>query len=186
MGPTWGPSGADRTQEGPMLAPRTLLFGLLSVSEFHGFIKNTSPFSGSRIIIRYKRWFKLCPLTKLSGDLAEYKFTSLIRTVYCKLSTSILRIFSINGIANILPKWKRLNRGMISWPYYFIYGLIYGFIETIKPASNDFECICEQSWKDQCSMEVYNTIIRTKSYCSKLLTKLVITTKNFFYIRYAT
>ena len=21
MGPTWGPSGADRTQEGPMLAP---------------------------------------------------------------------------------------------------------------------------------------------------------------------
>ena len=56
----------------------------------------------------------------------------------------------------------------------------------LKPASNDFECICEQSWKDQCSMEVYNTIIRTKSYCSKLLTKLVITTKNFFYIRYAT
>ena len=25
MGPTWGPSGADRTQVGPMLAPRTLL-----------------------------------------------------------------------------------------------------------------------------------------------------------------
>ena len=27
MGPTWGPSGADRTQEGPMLAPWTLLSG---------------------------------------------------------------------------------------------------------------------------------------------------------------
>ena len=27
MGPTWGPSGADRTQVGPTLAPRTLLFG---------------------------------------------------------------------------------------------------------------------------------------------------------------
>ena len=27
MGPTWGPSGADRTQVGPMLAPWTLLFG---------------------------------------------------------------------------------------------------------------------------------------------------------------
>ena len=27
MGPTWGPSGADRTQVGPMLAPRTLLSG---------------------------------------------------------------------------------------------------------------------------------------------------------------
>ena len=28
MGPIWGPSGADRTQVGPMLAPRTLLSGL--------------------------------------------------------------------------------------------------------------------------------------------------------------
>ena len=28
MGPTWGPSGADRTQVGPMLAPCTLLFGV--------------------------------------------------------------------------------------------------------------------------------------------------------------
>ena len=28
-GPTWGPSGADRTQVGPMLAPRTLLSGML-------------------------------------------------------------------------------------------------------------------------------------------------------------
>ena len=29
MGPTWGPSGADRTQAGPMLAPWTLLSGML-------------------------------------------------------------------------------------------------------------------------------------------------------------
>ena len=29
-GPTWGPSGADRTQVGPMLAPWTLLSGKLS------------------------------------------------------------------------------------------------------------------------------------------------------------
>ena len=28
MGPTWGPSGADRTQVGPMLAPWTLLCGI--------------------------------------------------------------------------------------------------------------------------------------------------------------
>ena len=28
MGPTWGPSGAERTQVGPMLAPWTLLSGL--------------------------------------------------------------------------------------------------------------------------------------------------------------
>ena len=29
MGPTWGPSGADRAQMGPMLAPWTLLSGML-------------------------------------------------------------------------------------------------------------------------------------------------------------
>ena len=28
MGPTWGPTGADRTQVGPMLAPWTLLSGV--------------------------------------------------------------------------------------------------------------------------------------------------------------
>ena len=30
MGPTWGPSGADRTQVGPILAPGTLLCGMAS------------------------------------------------------------------------------------------------------------------------------------------------------------
>ena len=33
MGPTWGPSGADRSQVGPMLAPWTLLSGLLNLWE---------------------------------------------------------------------------------------------------------------------------------------------------------
>ena len=32
MGPTWGPSGADRTQVGPMLAPWTLLSGIILFS----------------------------------------------------------------------------------------------------------------------------------------------------------
>ena len=32
MGPTWGPPGADRTQVGPMLAPRTLLSGSRLIS----------------------------------------------------------------------------------------------------------------------------------------------------------
>ena len=33
MGPTWGPSGVDRTQVGPMLTPWTLLSGTCSVHE---------------------------------------------------------------------------------------------------------------------------------------------------------
>ena len=40
MGPTWGPSGADRTQVGPMLAPWTMNFAIwdyfrISVTETH-------------------------------------------------------------------------------------------------------------------------------------------------------
>ena len=38
MGPTWGPSGADRTQVGPMLAPWTLLSGMFySMLSGHSF-----------------------------------------------------------------------------------------------------------------------------------------------------
>ena len=33
MGPTWSPSGADRTQVGPMLTPLTLLSGLFYIFE---------------------------------------------------------------------------------------------------------------------------------------------------------
>ena len=36
MGPTWGPSGADRTQVGPMLVPWTLLSGNENASLFYG------------------------------------------------------------------------------------------------------------------------------------------------------
>ena len=35
MGPTWGPSGADRTQVGPMLVPWTLLSGLFCNTQYH-------------------------------------------------------------------------------------------------------------------------------------------------------
>ena len=39
-GPVWGPSGADRTQVGPMLAPWTLLFGYgsMNITQLNGFI----------------------------------------------------------------------------------------------------------------------------------------------------
>ena len=35
MGPTWGPSGADRTQVGPLLAPWTLLSGIVCCSVWY-------------------------------------------------------------------------------------------------------------------------------------------------------
>ena len=50
MGPTWGPSGADRTQVGPMLAQWTLLYGYLIFK----WIVVTSPkewFSGQHALL---------------------------------------------------------------------------------------------------------------------------------------
>ena len=41
MGPTWEPSGADRTQVGPMLAPWTLLSGKISLQNITGNCVNT-------------------------------------------------------------------------------------------------------------------------------------------------
>ena len=41
IGPTWGQSGADRTQVGPMLAPWTLLSGI--VGQFHTKISSLQP-----------------------------------------------------------------------------------------------------------------------------------------------
>ena len=35
MGPTWGPPGSCRPQMGPMLAPRTLLFGIIGHNKCH-------------------------------------------------------------------------------------------------------------------------------------------------------
>ena len=43
-----------------------------------------------------------------------------------------------------------------------------------------------KNWKEQCRIRAYITINRTKCYCSKLSIRLVITTKTFFNIRYAT
>ena len=48
MGPTWGPSGADRTHGGPMLAPWTLLSGM-----FHTI---------SRLATQIREKFRVCPL----------------------------------------------------------------------------------------------------------------------------
>ena len=45
MGPTWGPSGADRTQVGPMLNPWTLLSGLDKAPTCKGAAINTAPVS---------------------------------------------------------------------------------------------------------------------------------------------
>ena len=43
MGPTWGPSGANRTQVGTMLAPWTLLSGFMCRTMMHMGYRDTRP-----------------------------------------------------------------------------------------------------------------------------------------------
>ena len=50
---------------------------------------------------------------------------------------------------------------------------------NLKPASNDFGCICKQIWEDQCCMKACTTINMTKWHCLKMCVKLIITTKTF-------
>ena len=96
MGPTWGPSGADRTQVGPMLAPWTLLSGmtfhriLLGVKTFacpwHLILahepsigtlrsKNTSHAEEfCNIVLRYTTSAKTISISPLSAQLMSYVF----------------------------------------------------------------------------------------------------------------
>ena len=43
MGPTWGPTGTDKTQVGPVLAPWTLLSGLLHLTRNHWYDYSAMP-----------------------------------------------------------------------------------------------------------------------------------------------
>ena len=56
MGPTWGPSGADRTQVGPMFAPRTLLSGNITYSNTVRMAEHNSDFELSRMAYGFLLW----------------------------------------------------------------------------------------------------------------------------------
>ena len=57
MGPTWGPSGADRTQVGPMLAPWTLLSWIASYPSFQAdlYSKHSRTWSQRQLFFRQRQ-----------------------------------------------------------------------------------------------------------------------------------
>ena len=71
MGPIWGPSGADRTQVGPMLAPWTLLSGKLCVNR-EIYLVVYQAFSDARHPI----------LQSFPGWWARYNWNTLLTSVY--------------------------------------------------------------------------------------------------------
>ena len=61
MGPTWGPSGADRTHVGPMLLPWTLLSGMSNILPPPGITSQTLSNNfyvwHRRNAVIYQKWF---------------------------------------------------------------------------------------------------------------------------------
>ena len=64
MGTIWGPSGADRTQVGPMLAPWTLLSGHWLYRQFIDLMDSFTHFSGFMHWYCDKKSLRLLPLAK--------------------------------------------------------------------------------------------------------------------------
>ena len=81
MEPTWGPSGADRTQVGPMLAPWTLLSGMqLTFHTVYRWDKKYHIHSriGNRIVPGDKSYLRNCP--RICSKFWE-KYEFLVATI---------------------------------------------------------------------------------------------------------
>ena len=87
MGPTWGPSGADRTQVGPMLAP----WALLSGSAFSSWYMNQS----ANYIIAWKHRFNYAATNGVVIRLQYHKrcWFYAHRLVHAWINVSEMNIF---------------------------------------------------------------------------------------------
>ena len=82
MGPTRGPSGADRTQVGPMLAPWTLLSAIISYHIISYHIK---------LLSQRSRWQRSCCTWTLSHS--PLKRMGTIKMIYIYIYTYIYLVF---------------------------------------------------------------------------------------------
>ena len=84
MGPTWGPSGTDRAQMGPMLAPWTLLSGMFSPMLAWKRSEKTAklPFNRDTWTLRASLiwdWCMICRLCNDSSDVYYAKNEFIVR-----------------------------------------------------------------------------------------------------------
>ena len=114
MGPTWGPSGADRTQVGPMLAPWTLLSGRI----YTGLSNNrTSNFPVTRAILGAGLWTGAVLGTKLLEIVHTYVFT--FKCVFADIAISVqmaegisLNTDLLKGASSEIPTMNNINKIM--------------------------------------------------------------------------
>ena len=91
MGPTWGPSGADRTQVGPMLAPWTLLSGAVT---YTGRVERRSDSQGNNIWCERKQRNHLGKKNLLNWNSVKFLFSQFsqidIKETFDKLFSNII------------------------------------------------------------------------------------------------
>ena len=87
MRPTWGPSGADRTQVGPMLAPWTLQSGLTSIFLGHRLLKNVHV--KIRVMVE-------------NHSLLTWIWTNFKAALWMRMPKYVLMIAGINAVSNFI------------------------------------------------------------------------------------
>ena len=142
MGPTWGPSGADRTQLGPMLAPWTLLSGMTNNSNLHNVglfrlnnwmlsLKSFTSHNCSWMIcidpfrkgyLSTLSWWTNCwDSNRISDFTYEIVF---IKTIYWIFDLLLLGVMAAFMKENIDLSWMGLKwRGVISYQYDSLHGI---------------------------------------------------------------
>ena len=111
MGPTWGPSGADRTQVGPMLAPWTLLSGMIpacmtwlrfqnSAYTWHNMLLND--IDKKKLVILSKRMLPhwstyVCGATVLCYWLSVYRHDMILNRIRKKECQNFLFVQIMNS-----------------------------------------------------------------------------------------
>ena len=111
MEPTWGPSGADRTQVGPMLAPWTLLSGRLSTWQK---FRQTC----SRYIFRVKNYFFMRLICNKCGGMKRFQgfCSSTIKILWIILIShrDYLKMILMEGMRSVIESmsigyWRLCN-----------------------------------------------------------------------------
>ena len=97
MGPTWGPSGADRTQVGPMLAPWTLLSVIVSILPYYHWIHFPQFYSMS--ICKLIRIYIVTPYHSIKCRFGDGINTT---TFYLSFKIAYLTIKKVDQLRTVL------------------------------------------------------------------------------------
>ena len=94
MGPTWGPSGADRTQVGPMLAPWTLPSGLFFMRKGFNYLHHFSVEKWYKMPLYFHvDWNKFSTNKVMLGPHSLLSFHLLVRMeiIYAEAQLMVIR-----------------------------------------------------------------------------------------------